>query len=231
MSFVLTARLAAVARQVPAGAVVADIGTDHAYLPVYLVREGIVPRALAGDVHRGPWQAALETVRSNGLEEYIDLRMGDGLKVLKPGEANVIVLAGMGGKTVCSILSAGKSVLEKAQRLIIQPMRDISLVRCWLGDNGWQMVDEEIVCEGRHYYVIIVAEPGLENINDKFLLEWGPRLLEKRDPVLHDYLLKRMREIGSVLVEIKKAQSTGAQEKVEVLQEEVKKIREVLEKW
>lgn len=231
MAVELSERLAAVARQVPAGAVVADIGTDHAYLPVYLVRRGIAPRAVAGDVHRKPYEAALATVRACELEDRIDVRLGDGLQVLAPGEADVVVLAGMGGKTVCSILTAGRSVLAKVQRLIIQPMRDISLVRRWLLANGWRLADEDMAREGGHYYFIMAAEPGQEKVKDAFWLELGPRLLEKRHELLHDYLLKRLREIDTVLAEIKRAQSAVALEKAALLKQEAEKIREVFSKW
>ncbi|TYO97311.1 tRNA (adenine(22)-N(1))-methyltransferase [Desulfallas thermosapovorans] len=227
----LSKRLAAVARHVPVGAAVADIGTDHAYLPVYLVRQGISARVVAGDINYGPFEGALLTVRDSGLEKYIDLRMGDGLQILKPGEVNVLVVAGMGGKTVCDIFEQGRSVLQQVRRLIIQPMRDIPEVRRWLTGNGWRLVDEDMVTEDGHYYVIIVAEPGMERPADSFVLEVGPRLLEKKDPVLKEFLKRRIIEINTILQEIKRARSVGANNRAKVLRQEARKIREVLESW
>lgn len=227
----LSKRLTAVARHVPVGAAVADIGTDHAYLPVYLVRQGISARVVAGDINRKPFEGALITVRDSGLEKYIDLRMGDGLQILKPGEVSVLVVAGMGGKTVCAIFEQGLSVLQQVQRLIIQPMRDIPMVRRWLADNGWRLVDEDMVAEDGHYYVIMVAEPGMEKVTDCFALEVGPRLLEKKDTVLQEFLKRRIIEINTILAEINRARSVGANNRAEALKQEAHKIKEVLESW
>lgn len=231
MTVELSERLAAVARYVPSGAIIADIGTDHAYLPVHLVQAGVILKAVAVDVHQGPYDSALDTVKSCGLEEKITLHMGDGLQILSPGEVDVVVIAGMGGKTVCNILTAGKSVVDQLQRLVLQPMRDTFMVRCWLLENGWRIVDEEMVREGRHFYVIIVAEQGNERIQDHFMLEWGPRLLEKRDLVMYDYLQKRLMEIRSVLAEVDQVLSSAAREKAKKLREEEIKIEEVLQRW
>lgn len=227
----LSKRLAAVARHVPVGAAVADIGTDHAYLPVYLVRQGIATRVVAGDINPKPFKGALLTVRESGLERYIDLRMGDGLQILKPGEVSVLVVAGMGGKTVCAIFEQGLHVLQQVQRLIIQPMRDIPMVRRWLADNGWRLVDEDMVTEDGHYYVIMVAEPGMEKVTDSFALVVGPRLLEKKDIVLKEFLKRRIIEINTILVEINRARSVGANKRAEALKQEAHKIKEVLENW
>ncbi len=227
----LSKRLAALARHVPAGEAVADIGTDHAYLPVYLIQQGISPWIVAGDINRKPYEAALINVQSSGLCNSIDLRLGNGLNILKPGEASVLVVAGMGGKTICAILEQGGAVLQQMWRLVIQPMRDISMVRCWLADNGWRLADEEMVVEDRHYYVIIVAERGQEMITDRFALEVGPRLLEKKDAVLKGFLTKKVMKIKAILMEITRAESTAARDRALLLRQEAMEIEEVLNRW
>lgn len=227
----LSKRLAAVAGHVPPGAVVADIGTDHAYLAIYLIETGSAEWVVAGDVNRGPYEAALANIRSRGLQHSIDLRIGEGLRVLRPGEVDVVVLAGLGGRTICNILGEGRPVLERLKRLVLQPMRDLAMVRGWLLENGWRLVDEEMVREDGHYYVIMVAEPGTEIIKDDFLLEVGPRLLEKRDPVLREFLTQRLTTINTVLQEIKNAMDDGVRYKAGRLCREAEKIREVLEQW
>lgn len=227
----LSKRLAALAGHVPAGEAVADIGTDHAYLPVYLIQQGISPWVVAGDINQKPFEAARLTVQSSGLEKCIDLRMGDGLSILKPGEVGVLVLAGMGGKSVCAIFAQGLSVLQQAQRLVIQPMRDIPLVRRWLVEHGWRLVDEEMVTEDGHYYVIIVAEPGRELNTDDFTLAVGPRLLEKKDAVLKEFLAGRVLAIRQILMEITRAESAVARSRAEQLKQETKQIEEVLGNW
>jgi len=227
----LSKRLAAVAQHVPSGAAVADIGTDHAYLPVYLVRHGISTLVVAADINRKPFESARLTVQNSGLEKYIDLRLGDGLKILEPGEVSVLVVAGMGGKTICAILDQGRAVLRQVQRLVIQPMRDIPMVRCWLANHGWRLVDENMVAEDGHYYVIIAAEPGLEEVSDQFAINVGPCLLKKKDPVLKVFLVRRLVEIKSILTEITRAQSEIASDRAQLLRKESMEIEEVLARW
>lgn len=231
MTVKLSARLHAVARRVPTGAVVADIGTDHAYLPVFLVRTGLATRVIAGEAGRGPFKSARETVRSYGLDGQIEVRLGDGLQVLRPGEADTVVLAGMGGRTICAILSAGHAVLAGVERLLLQPMRDVPLVRRWLLENGWRLFDEEMVYEGGHYYVVIESRPGRERIGDPILLELGPRLLEKRDAVYHSYLQKKRNELKAVLAELQGAKGKRAAERYARLHREAVMLEEVLENW
>ncbi|KAF1084052.1 tRNA (adenine(22)-N(1))-methyltransferase [Sporotomaculum syntrophicum] len=227
----LSRRLAALARHVPAGETVADIGTDHAYLPIYLIQQGISPWIVAGDINRKPYEAARLNVQSSGLNKSIDLRLGDGLNILKPGEVSVLVVAGMGGKTVCTILEQGRAVLQQMRRLVIQPMNDIYMVRRWLLDNGWRLADEEMVVEDRHYYVIIVAERGRETNKDRFALEVGPRLLEKKDVVLKEFLTRRIMKIKAIITEITRAESAAARNRVLLLRQEAMEIEEVLNRW
>ena len=230
MTVKLSRRLAAVARHVPPGTVVADIGADHALLPLHLVGGEIASRVVAVEAGCGPYDIAVAAVRRSGLEKSIEVRLGDGLQVLVPGEAGVVVLAGMGGETICRILAAGRPVLEQLDRLIVQPMRDVPLVRRWLADNGWRLREEEVVQEEGHYYIIMVAGPGREKIDD-VLLELGPRLLEKRDPVLFNFLQHRRNQITAVLEGLGKARGNMAGKKAGRLKKEAEKIREVLENW
>jgi len=227
----LSARLACAARHVPAGSAVVDIGTDHAYLPVYLLENGIAGRVVAGEVRSGPYGIAAGAVRAAGLEDQIEVRLGDGLQIISPGEVNVVVLAGMGGRTICEILNSGRAVLDGLERLILQPMRDAPMVRRWLVENNWRMIDEEMVFEDNHYYVIIVAGPGREKITDSMALELGPRLLENRSPVFRRFLLKKRADIAAVLSELQTSRGARALAKRTRLWLEAEKIEEVLDHW
>ncbi|OTA40317.1 MAG: hypothetical protein A6D92_19525, partial [Symbiobacterium thermophilum] len=172
----LPPRLAAVARHVPPGRPFADIGTDHAYLPVHLVQSGRVPRAVAGDVRPGPLQAARATVAAAGLTDRIDVRLGSGLTVLAPGEAACVAICGMGGPLIARILAEGP--LTGVERLVLQPMGGEAQLRRWLAESGWRLVAEEIVADGGRLYPVLVAEPGRMSLS-RMEEEVGPLLLRR----------------------------------------------------
>lgn len=224
----LNKRLAAVAAFVPPGAVVADVGTDHALLPVYLVRSGTCPRAIATELNEGPYRHAFANIFRHGLEERISLRRGDGLAPISPGEAEVIVLAGMGGRSIVRILSAAPEVLGAARRLILQPMTDAGELRSWLVSNGWRLVDEDLVEEEGHFYPVIVAEHGKGDVGDPFLLEVGPRLLEKRHPLLPFYLERLKAGYEKVLGALTCSCRPQALAKAQEIIKKVKWLEEVL---
>ncbi|KLU61961.1 tRNA (adenine(22)-N(1))-methyltransferase [Peptococcaceae bacterium CEB3] len=148
-------RLAAVAAYVPEGAKLGDIGTDHAYLPVVLCEEGRIQSAVAVDVHRGPYEAALATVRGRGLGEKISVRLGDGLSPLSPGEVDTLTLAGMGGNTMTDILSDRPEILAEVSALILQPQGAESRVRGGLLTTGWLLKDEVLIEEEGKIYVVM----------------------------------------------------------------------------
>lgn len=184
----LSDRLEAVANYIPQGARLADIGSDHAYLPCNVVKKGTVPMAIAGEVAEGPFQSALEQVREESLIEKISVRKGDGLEVIQPGEVDCITIAGMGGTLISTILEQGKSKLEGVSRLVLQPNVGSFAVRKWLIDNGWELVKEEILEEDRKIYEILVAEKGeplkpYQNIDFENGILFGPFLLKEKSEV------------------------------------------------
>lgn len=148
-------RLRAVASYVVQGAKLADIGTDHAYLPVYLLQKELISGAIAVDIHKGPLEAAENTVKLYGLASRIDIRLGNGLIPLLPGEIDTLVIAGMGGATILEILLSKPEVLEKVNSLILQPQGAEDRVRKFLADQGWKLKDEELVQEDGRIYTII----------------------------------------------------------------------------
>lgn len=208
----LSARLSAIAGMIPAGSVVVDVGTDHARLPVYLVRSGICPRALATEINRQPWQRALQAVAAAGLSDKISVRLGDGLAPLRPGEADVAVLAGMGGGTICRVLRAAPpGVLAGLQRLVLQPMADAGALRLFLARAGYALAGEELVLEGGQLYPVLAAVPGEEPCTDRHLLELGPRLYEKRHPLLADWLVRELAGLDRTLAGLRRARQRGAE--------------------
>jgi len=187
--FQLSPRLAAVARHVPAGRTFADIGTDHAYLPVHLVQTGRAPRAVAGDVLPGPLKAAQATVAAAGLADRIDVRLGSGLTVLEPGEAPCVAICGMGGPLIARILAEGP--LTGVERLVLQPMGGEAQLRRWLAENGWRLVAEEVVEDGGRLYLVLVAEPGEMRLS-RVEEEVGPLLLRQGGPLVVRYVDEKL---------------------------------------
>ena len=195
----LSARLKKIADMVPAGVTMADIGTDHAYLPIYLVTQNSVTRAIAGDIHYGPYLSAKGAVDANHLEEYISVRQGNGLEVVSPGEADVAVIAGMGGANIIDILSSRPEVTVTIKRLILQPMIAAVLVRNWLHTNNWNIVDEQLLEEDGRLYQIIAAEQGVSQQVEPILYEIGPLLWQTRHPLLKQHIKELIHHLRGVL--------------------------------
>ncbi len=225
----LSLRLMAVAGLVTPGYVLADIGTDHAYLPISLVSEGKIPRAFAIDLRPGPLRRAGENIRAHALENRIETRLGDGLSALSPGEAQSILIAGMGGAGTIRILRDGPEVVQKARELILQPQSDLPQVRAFLGEGGWRIAQEDMVCEARNYYPMLRAIPAktAETMN-KLQLLFGPRLLEMRHPVLHQFLQKEEKTKTCILAELENGKNEAAKKRRQEIREELRLTREAL---
>lgn len=180
------------------GTVVADIGTDHAYVPIKLIEKNICEKVIATDVNAGPLKSAESNVNKHNMEKYIELRLGSGLLPLSAGECNCIIIAGMGGELVCNILSEGEYVARNAGLLILQPMNAQDMLRKFLNENGYKIIDEDITVEGFKVYNLILAQYGGEYINiDEFSLHLPGYLFEKDCfPAL---LAKKKREFTKIL--------------------------------
>jgi len=156
----LDARLSAVARRVPPGHVVADIGTDHALLPIHLLSAGIARRAIGTDVSPGALTAARRNRARYGFP--VDLRLGYGLEPLAPGEADILVLAGMGGQTVAEVLGEGLVVVSALELMVVQPQKDLAQFRRWAGETGFACLAEDIIQDNRRLYNVLVLAPQVE---------------------------------------------------------------------
>ena len=156
---VLSDRLQAVASLVTAGHRVADIGTDHAYIPIYLLQEGLAESAIAMDVNEGPLKKAEEHVKENGMEGKIRLRLSDGFEKLEPFEADTAVIAGMGGPLMIRILSAYPEVTRSMKELVLQPQSEIAKVRAFLLEEGFLFIQEDMVKDDGKYYPMMKAAP------------------------------------------------------------------------
>jgi len=153
----LTPRLALIASLVPNGATVADIGTDHAYIPIFLANSGVSPRAIAADKHDGPLKIAEENIQLYGCANSVEVRQSDGLLEFESGEVDAIIIAGMGGILISEILESGSDVAKSAELLILQPMTAQRELREYLTANGYVIVDERVTREKEKFYYCICA--------------------------------------------------------------------------
>lgn len=225
----LTNRLAAIASKVSYGSVVADIGTDHAYIPAYLVRNKICQHIIATDINIGPLNRARKYITENGLEQNIETRLGAGLKPLKYGEVDTIIIAGMGGVLIQSILEEGKDLLEKVDTLILQPMIGQEAVREWLYNNAFRIIDEALAKEGDKLYTVIIAKHGVEKDKPSDF-EIGDKLIEKNDPLLEEYLGKKIIKLKKVLHSLKDKESENVSQRKKECQEKLDNYVEILNK-
>ncbi len=191
----LTPRLAAIGESIDECDVVADIGSDHAYLPIYLINNNKAKKAIATDINKGPAEISMKRVKKYGMEQYIEIRTGDGLSALKDKEADIIVIAGMGGILIQNILSEGIDIARSAAELILQPMRDSRLLIKWLIQNSFEIFDGEIVKENDKFYEIIWTrykqncydEKSIDMINEIFYYKNSPAVFEYIDKKISEY--------------------------------------------
>ena len=243
----LSRRLKALVQMVPHGVKIADIGTDHAFLPCYLLREKIASAAIGVEVNKGPYHKACATVEEYDLLEKIEIRLGDGLAVIKPGEVNAIIIAGMGGTVIRDILEKSPQVVASLDKLIIQPMRAPELVREWLVEHAWSISEEELIYEDKRFYQIIGAIPQRsENrksvgvqfspvLMNEFILNeletlYGPILMNKRHPLLAGLVEKDMKGLQEIINELAKSDTKDAQKRLIKYQEKLQELKE-LKEW
>ncbi|MHC8306305.1 tRNA (adenine(22)-N(1))-methyltransferase [Pseudomonas sp. PB3P13] len=224
----LSMRLERVAAHVPGGARLADIGSDHGYLPVALMRRGIITAAVAGEVALTPFRAAERTVRDNELHPQISVRLADGLAAIEPGDGiNAITVCGMGGETIRDLLDNGKARLSGRERLILQPNGGEPPLRRWLMENGYRIVCEELLRENRFDYEIIVAERSGPVAYSAEQLYFGPFLMQARSAVFLAKWQRRLREKQKTLLHLGRARLAVPEEKVQALCQEVRWITEL----
>lgn len=202
----LDERLKIAAGEVRHGKKVADIGTDHAYLPAYLIENGICPSAIAADIGIGPLENAKKVVSTSPLlNEKIELRLSDGLEKVSSEEADDIVIAGMGGILISEILAKAPWVKSEEKRLILQPMSHAEDVRRYLCENGFEIIKEKASTDGKHNYIIIVAEfRNKENDKDEAFYYKGLIQYDKSE-VAQKYHNGRMKSIIKKRDALKKA--------------------------
>lgn len=226
----LSPRLQAIADSIKSCTILADIGTDHAYIPIYLALEGCIDHAIAADINKGPLEIAQKGIQQYRLDDKIETRLGSGLTVLKPHEAEAIVIAGMGGMLIAEIIEASKDVAMSAKDLVLQPMQDSGKLRKYLLEQGFEIIDEELAKEDRKIYEILwVKYTGHSKIVESFI-EIGPKVIEKKHPLAIELIDKKIKELKDVLEKLQAADTETSQRRRQECLELLEYYNEV-KKW
>lgn len=225
----LSKRLQTVAGFVKKDAIVADIGSDHAYLPTYLVKKGIIRRAIAGEVVKGPYESAVRNVKRENVTENITVRLANGLAAIETSDQiDTVTIAGMGGALIATILEEGKEKLANVERIIAQPNIHAEAIRKWAVANEWYIVDESILKEDDKIYEIVVLEKGRKTYTEMdYLL--GPFLLKEKNTVFEEKWKREMTQWKNILQSLKDAtEDASIEEKKATLHKRIKLVEEVL---
>ena len=228
----LSKRLYAVAGLVTEGASVADIGTDHGYVPIYLVERGIASKVIAMDVNQGPLNRARMHIVGHGLGDRIETRLSDGLAMIRPGEVDTVIASGMGGPLTIRILQEGKEVADQLNALILQPQSEICRVRRFLTENGYRIEQEDMVLEDGKYYPVMRVVHGTKEPYEEWEYLYGKRLLEARHPVLLEFLKRELHIKESILEQLAgRSGSESARERAEEICREREWIQKALAQY
>ena len=220
----ISKRLELVASFVPQGAVLLDVGSDHAYLPIDLVERGRIEGAIAGEVVDGPYQSALKNVEAHGLKEKIQVRLANGLAAFEEeDQVSAITIAGMGGRLIATILEEGLGKLANVERLILQPNNREDDLRIWLQDNDFQIVAESILEEAGKFYEILVVEAGQMKLSASDV-RFGPFLSKEVSPV---FIKKWQKEATKLEFALSQIPEKNLEER-QVLVDKIQAIKEVL---
>lgn len=223
----LTKRLEKIAKYVPINSVVADVGTDHGYIPIYLAINNKVIKAYAIDVNKGPLKKAKSNIKAYGVEDKVLTILSDGLKQFDK-EVDTIIIAGMGGMLMSKILEDSKNKLENVNKLILSPHLDDESVRIKVHQLNYKIINEELLFEDGKYYPIIICEKGKEKYINPKHYKYGKILIEKKDATLKQLLDKKLNTNKNIIQAINKQKSNSASIRIEELDKEVKEIEEVI---
>lgn len=219
----LSKRLQRVAGQVQNGGVVADIGCDHGYTAIYLIEQGLAERVIAMDINRAPLQRAADHIRQYQMEERIEIRLSDGAAELLPGEADALLISGMGGALICQILAEAVEVTARAQELILSPQSELSLVRHYLLEHGFCIDREEMFTDRGKYYTVIHAVHaryghGKQQFEQEEEYIYGKYLLDHHDLCLLTFLNKEKSRLERVLNQMRESELSeeGKKQKLDV---------------
>ncbi|MBR5268237.1 MAG: SAM-dependent methyltransferase [Lachnospiraceae bacterium] len=235
----LSNRLEMVVSFVKPGESAADVGTDHGHVPVELVRRGIVKRAYAMDVRKGPLSKAEENIAAARMKDKIETRLSDGVQKLSAGEAESVIIAGMGGELVIHIMEEGRHVWDMVEQWVLSPHSELHKVREWLEKNGFKIVKEDMLFEeGKYYTVMDVRKADIQDAmnhahEDESVFEkryrYGTYLKETKNQVFLDFLKDEEAKLLTLKQNLEKqaVQSERAKESLKEVEDKLSLNREV----
>ena len=238
----LSERLELVLSFVEPGESAADVGTDHGHVPVELVRRTIVKKAVAMDVRKGPLSRATENIALAGLADKIETRLSDGVAKLLPGEADSVVIAGMGGELIIKILENGRHMWDSVKQWVLSPQSEIFKVRRWLFENGFVIRKEDMVLEDGKFYTVMdvrrekdadsegkTVDPDVLSLSEDSRMLYGDYLIQTKNPVLLTYLKEEEAKLLRFIDDLsaKAGDSGRAAERLSELKLQLKENQEV----
>lgn len=207
---------------------IADIGTDHAYLPIYLVEKGICKTVIASDINKGPVEKAERNIYLSHRTNEIKCRLGPGLTTISPGEVKSAIIAGMGGNLIKDILEEGMNIFKELDYVILQPVQNADVLRKYIYESGYNILDEELCKDENKYYEIIkIKYDNKSNRLDGIYYEISKKLLEKKHPILEEYIYFKIGKYDKIVKDIVDTSNLAKKRKTE-LKEKILKLKEML---
>lgn len=229
--FSLSPRLQAVADMVPKGSKLADVGTDHGQLPVWLIRQGLVPQAVASDLRSGPLSQGQALAQRWEVSDRVSFRLCNGLAAIRPEEAEIVTIAGMGGETIADILAAAPWSRNTGHRYILQPMSGMDGLRRYLSENGFMIVQERLVPEGETLYVILFVEPGEMQPLTEGEIWVGRQVPDMESPLRKRYLEQELKKLRLAAEGVSLSQRPEDGKKREQYERAVLEVAQMKKEW
>jgi len=222
----LTPRLQSIADLVDKGSVVGDVGSDHGYIPIYLIERGICEKTIASDINQGPVDNAKKSVSEYGFHDAVSVRLGGGLVPYTPKEIDTVIIAGMGGLLIRDIMLESPKMVETIDTFILQPMVAQDELRQWLYENEYTIEKEILSQEGDKFYEVLYVKKGKMDKYTKLELEIGKNMV-KHDDMSRAFIKKKIRKYETIVENIESNGAENNQDKLKDLYKRLDKLKEV----
>ncbi|MCK9443107.1 MAG: class I SAM-dependent methyltransferase [Tissierellaceae bacterium] len=224
----LSQRLFKIAELVPRNSIVGDIGTDHGYIPAYLVLNNISKKVIGTDISKGSLEKIIEFVKEQGIEDKVDSRLGDGLDPILEYEIDTVIIAGMGGLLIRDILEKDLKKTNSIVNFILQPMVAVKELRKYLVENSFEIIGEELVKEDGKFYEIIHAKRGKSHVDKELYYEISPLLIKDKHGLLKEFISFKLKELRAILSQVENIDTEKSRERYIEINEKILWYKEVL---